>query len=315
VGGACLLLLTPRVLSLWGCCPGSLSSLVRRHAAAACKVLGALLGKLSLCSDTSTASPFGCTSPPPRQRTPQERHISALFNQSQALSQQLVAARTDASTAQAAASAARQQCAALSLQLEAAAAEAEALRRAAAAATQEAAGLATWCLSRPPGSSSLTGGGSNGSGGCGSSGGQESVGEALRRRDEGLIKWFEVRVAGLVKQSGQQLQLQLQRDGDGDKTDGRLIALVREVRLIWCLPPACCPGFPPQPLTQQQVLLRPAAQSRPAPLLVLVPTPTTDKCGCIFILRVGYDCTEPPASNSMNGPCPGALFVMCRCVG
>lgn len=85
--------------------------------------------------------------------------------------------------------------------------------------------MAHWCLHRPPGSSSLQGTGSSGNngapaGGVGSSG-EESVGEALRRRDEGLIKWFEARVSGLVKQ-GQSGQQQ-------DESDTRLIALVREV--------------------------------------------------------------------------------------
>jgi hypothetical protein len=149
----------------------------------------------------------------------QERHISSLFSQAQQLSQQLISARTDASTAQAAAAAARQAAATLSLQLESAVSEAEALRRAAAAATQEAAGVAQWCLSRPPGSS-LQGGSSGSNGGCG----EESVGEVLRRRDEGLIKWFEARVGGLLKQ--QQGHDQQQQE------DSRLIALVREVSTV-----------------------------------------------------------------------------------
>lgn len=42
----------------------------------------------------------------------------------------------------------------------------------------------------------------------------------MRRRDEGLIKWFEARVAGLVNQ-GQNAQ--------HVESDTRLIALVREV--------------------------------------------------------------------------------------
>jgi hypothetical protein len=157
----------------------------------------------------------------------QERHIGMLFSQAQQLGQQLVAAQADASTAQAAAAAARQQAATLSLQLEAALSEADALRRAAAAATQEAAGVAHWCLQRPPGSSSLQGGGNDA--GSSSVGGEESVGEALRRRDEGLMKWFEARVVGLVKQQqGQAAGAQgQQRQGE---EEARLIPLVREVR-------------------------------------------------------------------------------------
>jgi hypothetical protein len=161
--------------------------------------------------------------------TMQDRHISMLFSQAQQVSQQLVTAQAEASAAQAAAAATRQHAATLSLQLEAALSEADALRRAAAAATQEAAGVAHWCLHRPAGSNSLQGG-SNGSsdaaaGGCGSGmGSEESVGEALRCRDEGLIKWFEARVAGLVKQQ----QGQSGRQGQ-DEQDTRLMALVREV--------------------------------------------------------------------------------------
>lgn len=154
----------------------------------------------------------------------QERHISSLFSQAQQLSQQLIAARADASAAQAAAAAARQAAATLGLQLESAVSEAEALRRAAAAATQEAAGVAQWCLSRPPGSS-LQGSNSSNSGSNGGSG-EESVGEALRRRDEGLLKWFEARVAGLLKQQQSQ-----QGQGKQQQEDARLIALVREVRI------------------------------------------------------------------------------------
>jgi K+-sensing histidine kinase KdpD len=177
----------------------------------------------------------------------QERHISSLFSQAQQLSQQLVSAQASASTAQAAAAAARQQAATLALQLEAASAEAAALRRAAAAATQEAAGIAHWCLNS---SSAAAGGGSggsssssaesaHGSNGSVAAGGQESVGEALRRRDEGLIKWFEGRAAGLLKQgqTGQQQQQQQVVEGDSSSSDTQLMALVREVCADWA---QCC---------------------------------------------------------------------------
>ena len=173
----------------------------------------------------------------------QERHINTLFSQAQQLSQQLVTAQADASTAQAAAAATRHKAAQVSLQLEAALSEADALRRAAAAATQEAAGVAQWCLNKPPGCG-LQGGVSINSSGhnmadgdaaaCRHAAGQESVGEALRRRDEGLIKCFEARVAGLQKQGqSQQVQLggsgSLAAPGQQSYDDTRLMQFVREV--------------------------------------------------------------------------------------
>lgn len=90
--------------------------------------------------------------------------------------------------------------------------------------------MAHWCLHRPPGSSSLQGGGSDAGGGSGTggAGGEASVGEALRRRDEGLMKWFEARVVGLVKQ--QQGQTGAQGQQQQGEEAARLIALVREVR-------------------------------------------------------------------------------------
>lgn len=165
-----------------------------------------------------------------------------MFNQAQQLSQQLVKAQADASTLQAAAVASRQQAASLALQLEAAQSEVQALRRLSAAATQEAAGFAQWCLSKPSGSSlqGVVGAVAHDSDmvanstwlactGHSQSGPQSSVAEALRCRDEGLIKWFEARVVGVLKHG--QLPAGRQQPNEQQASDSdRVIALVREVR-------------------------------------------------------------------------------------
>lgn len=119
---------------------------------------------------------------PPRL---QERRVEALFSHNQQLSEQLTAAQVSADTANAAASNARRTANSLALQLEAATAELDTLRCTAAAAAAEASGYAEWALKQ---GNAIVAGSSS----------AEGIAEGVKQRDQGLIKWFEGRVAMLL---------------------------------------------------------------------------------------------------------------------
>jgi hypothetical protein len=101
------------------------------------------------------------------------------------------------------------------LQLEAATAELDALRRAAAAAAAEAAGCSQWAQQQ---AHAVAGG----SGCC-----AEAVAEMVKRRDEGLIRWFEGRIALLLQSAGRVSS----SDADDAGTETPMMALTRQVRV------------------------------------------------------------------------------------
>jgi hypothetical protein len=138
--------------------------------------------------------------------------IEALYNQLQQVSEQLTAAQVSANSANAAAGAARRTASSLALQLEAATAELDALRRAASAAAADAAGCSQWAQQQAHAVAS-------GSGCC-----AEAVAEAVKRRDEGLIRWFEGRMALLLQSASSNAS-----DGDAQAP---LMAATRQV-IIW----------------------------------------------------------------------------------
>jgi hypothetical protein len=141
----------------------------------------------------------------------QEMRIEALYSQLQQMSEQLTAAHVSANSANTAAGAARRTASNLALQLEAATAELDALRRAAPAAVAEAAGCSQWAQQQAHAVAS-------GSSSCCA----EAVAEAVKRRDEGLIRWFEGRMALLLQSASSSVS-----DGDAQAS---LMAVTRQVR-------------------------------------------------------------------------------------
>lgn len=134
----------------------------------------------------------------------QESRIEALHSQSQQAYEQLMAAQVSVTAADAAANTARRTANSLTLQLEAALAENDSLQRIAAAAAVEAAGYADWASKQGAG---LT------------AGSAEAVSEGVKQRDQGLMKWFESRVAVLSTSNNSA--------GTDDQT--QMMALARQV--------------------------------------------------------------------------------------
>lgn len=150
----------------------------------------------------------------------QEARIEVLYSQLQQTTEQMTAKQVSANSANSAAAAARRTASSLALQLEAATAELDALRRAAAAAAAEAAGCSQWAQQQAHAAAA-------GSGCC-----AEAVAEAVKRRDEGLIRWFEGRIA-LLLQSASRGSSTAASD---EAAEAPLMALTRQVTLSNC----CC---------------------------------------------------------------------------
>jgi hypothetical protein len=128
----------------------------------------------------------------------QDSRIEVLYKQQQHLHEHLTSARLSSSSATTAAAAARRTAASLAMQLEAVTAEKDSLRRALTAAVTEASGFAAWVEGHTSGSTWASGSAAVAAPGDDKNALLAAAAERVKKRDEGLLKWFESRAAMLI---------------------------------------------------------------------------------------------------------------------